>query len=826
VGEEHKTLDLVTSNSTLRIQEYFLLAGRLFKYFELYGKAPPANSWVWRFFDDGATWKKAVKSHGKEAVPVMIRKKLGLSTPKQSNKIVPSSPFSDVANKGTPAHSDDSSSSLQSCAIFYRIEVQRHETEHIRAMIEKQLQAISESHAALLVPRLNVYYTTSGHEVIANALGVETVCSTLANIFCINLGHVEDNGEQAALSVLHEFCSANVTERVVFVDTRGGYEGHTSFSEAKQQRLLATKAVTSKNCLQPPDLTCNVCGHSLYTQWGFMMMENMWSADCAYVKKLLHPRIFEERWKASTEDILLMKQYGQLATQIFPELPEVFGVDEHVFKQWVGSHPSLKPCVFEIENNLGWSMAPIGHSAPRDWNQTVQEDLMNNDYGRIREASLLGGRLMRWLRVYNETPADDSFVWHWFPDAAPWKAAAKKGIPTIRSVLSDPTLLSSFDESGGFQGKAYGFNSSASPGWVLFYNVFIPPDSEGQVRTVKIIEEQLGQVKSSFACSKPGYPLTIFVSTIGATGTSVLKKITHFCLSSKSIRCIHMGHHESGHENVTLQHIHDFCSISDHEALRFGYIHTKGSFHPSIANERWRRHSTMAVTSEGCLKPPDDRCNVCGLQFYPIWNIFFPGNFFAAHCRYIKRLISPKYFGERLLRMSTRLREYQKAGRLFAYNLFDHGLPWRQGVDRFAWEIWSGTHPSIVPCDMSPSPDHSYWREMGNRQESELVWSMAPRQKGLNESWFLLDSKRRERVMGSKDLRMRDYFLLPGNIAKWALLYDENENPFATVPHDSWLWSWFPDGNEWKEAVQQNGKRAFELVTDQFLPQHASYFVL
>jgi hypothetical protein len=41
----------------------------------------------------------------------------------------------------------------------------------------------------------------------------------------------------------------------------------------------------------------------------------------------------------------------------------------------------------------------------------------------------------------------------------------------------------------------------------------------------------------------------------------------------------------------------------------------------------------MAVTSELCLKPPDDSCNVCGLKFYDVWALIFPGTslFYAKH---------------------------------------------------------------------------------------------------------------------------------------------------------------------------------------------------
>jgi hypothetical protein len=74
----------------------------------------------------------------------------------------------------------------------------------------------------------------------------------------------------------------------------------------------------------------------------------------------------------------------------------------------------------------------------------------------------------------------------------------------------------------------------------------------------------------------------------------------------------------------------------------------------------------------------------------------------------------------------------------------------------------------------------------------------------------MLEKKRRANVLDKFGLRMRDYFLLPGNLAKWFALY--NEAP----PDSSWVWNWFPDGKAWKRAVQTHGTQAFEKMTDRW----------
>jgi hypothetical protein len=182
----------------------------------------------------------------------------------------------------------------------------------------------------------------------------------------------------------------------------------------------------------------------------------------------------------------------------------------------------------------------------------------------------------------------------------------------------------------------------------------------------------------------------------------------------------------------------------------------------------------------------------------------------AGQCKYLAKLISPDDFPRKLEEMAVQLRKYEKEQRLFANKLYDHGLPWANGADRYAWEIWSGTHPSINPCDVSITADHDHWRTQGNRTKDEFVWSMGPRHANLEGPWLMLEGKRRKNVLDKFGLRMRDYFLLPGNLVKWFALYNE-------APSDSsWVWNWFPDGKAWKRAVQTHGIQAFEKMTDRW----------
>jgi hypothetical protein len=81
---------------------------------------------------------------------------------------------------------------------------------------------------------------------------------------------------------------------------------------------------------------------------------------------------------------------------------------------------------------------------------------------------------------------------------------------------------------------------------------------------------------------------------------------------------------------------------------------------------------------------------------------------------------------------------------------------------------------------------------------------MAPRRKVAP-----IDNKpeAQERVYNKRDNRMREYFLLPGNIFKWWNLYD-------IVPaDDSWVWKWYPDGDEWRNGSTLYGRNVTDVLT-------------
>ena len=68
--------------------------------------------------------------------------------------------------------------------------------------------------------------------------------------------------------------------------------------------------------------------------------------------------------------------------------------------------------------------------------------------------------------------------------------------------------------------------------------------------------------------------------------------------------------------------------------------------------------------------------------------------------------------------------------------------------------------------------------------------------------------------------RSREFFLLPGVLLKWYYLYNDTGRDHEVLPaFDSWIWTYFPDGSYWREAVQRHG--LFQLVQPLLLQQPA-----
>jgi hypothetical protein len=131
------------------------------------------------------------------------------------------------------------------------------------------------------------------------------------------------------------------------------------------------------------------------------------------------------------------------------------------------------------------------------------------------------------------------------------------------------------------------------------------------------------------------------------------------------------------------------------------------------------------------------------------------------------------------------------------------------GLERFAMEHWVGSHPSIMPCDVAGdlAGNLTAWNQSGGANESVFVWKMAPHASFRPAKyWSPLSDANVDLIMSHKNLRMREYFLFPGQLFKWMYLYNE-------IPQlGSWALQWYPDRVEWRQRVKLWGIKVLDSI--------------
>jgi len=369
-------------------------------------------------------------------------------------------------------------------------------------------------------------------------------------------------------------------------------------------------------------------------------------------------------------------------------------------------------------------------------------------------------------------------------------------------------------------------DDSEQPPWALFYNIYLPfrndgaddnvrvrkdvipsyPNNSRSIPTLQspleIVREQLGQIADSFA-NNANSIFTVYYNTIG--NETEASAVSNFCGELK-LRCVHMGHYADGaFEEVTLERVREYCSVRPaHRAI---YLHSKGTYHNNDRNAWWRRHMTAAVTRMECLEPQllslstkEPSCNLCGLLFTPLPWHHFSGNFFVADCRYINKLLPIDEYRTRLELLAVRIRERLYNSSHFVIHMFRDDDAYL-GLGRFASEHWPGSHPDLVPCDLSrPTREIKYWKSDRNmtpaidenRDLFEFKMFPPSDRGGVVGGYQLFPAKHRWET----HRRIRELYLLAGNVYKWMFLYN------ATPRAGSWVWDFYPDAEAWQRGFQ------------------------
>jgi hypothetical protein len=388
-----------------------------------------------------------------------------------------------------------------------------------------------------------------------------------------------------------------------------------------------------------------------------------------------------------------------------------------------------------------------------------------------------------------------------------------------RNIPPVPPLSSNDKYDAIAPGMILPLDQNDLPTVTIFYHLYVPKEEAGDSiqRTpnstqhghvdqpgpaLQIVRQQLRHLSQALAAIPGLPPLTLQFTSVGA---DVHESIQDICRQypRQFQACHQLQHLDQGFEKHTLQALYQHCANSSNsnvEADRVIYVHSKGSYHSSKAQNRWRRHMTDAVASRDCIEHAHKQnCDLCGLLFVARPSHHFTGNMFNAKCSAIQKLLPPMEFEAKMETVASQARKWVQDGILEA-KLFRLDEPWTSGTKRYAMEHWHGSHPSIQKiCDVSNHPTNKYWKSIRAEDRTPEDWQLAqfPRrpQPGLPVD-----------VANNESKRKREYFLLAGQLMKWYQLYGE------APPMDSWVWSWYPDGPFWKEQVQAHGSKAVEIV--------------
>ena len=454
--------------------------------------------------------------------------------------------------------------------------------------------------------------------------------------------------------------------------------------------------------------------------------------------------------------------------------------DTTVERSWIAFHPSLMPCDPE-------GPVPRQRILEKEWKDAhvaAFSMTLNTPVYRKADYYLLPGLLFRWSFLYHGAPSESSWVWNWFPDGDYWKSRVAE-----HGVSLDGDLFPS----------TYEFSSELVAPTAVFYNVFVhPKDPRGINMTQSIVLEQLGQVAQSLRDNRD---VTVYYNQLGRKLPDQWMNQT---CQSLGLVCHLLGFYEKGHEEVTLNRVADYCE--ENEGGTAVYLHSKGAFHfddgSFTGQGPWRRSLTAAAMHPNCLELSNSSCDACGLLFYPLPGSHFSGNMWSAKCSHIRKLGRPNY----LLRRRTEVFRMVEDQALFDGKVCD----WRGvnavGLGRYTMEYWLGSHPSFVPCDLSPTPSMKTWREDEGR---DFQFALAPRHP-ITANWSVYGEgctrSSLDKALVDPERRDRELFLLSGKLFWWL-------QEFGQVPPDhSWVWDWFPDGSLWQErAMHMTPEMALSL---------------
>jgi hypothetical protein len=338
-------------------------------------------------------------------------------------------------------------------------------------------------------------------------------------------------------------------------------------------------------------------------------------------------------------------------------------------------------------------------------------------------------------------------------DNSDWRFSVKNGASTYDSYYkSRPSVKR---EKTGI--------SPSTTTRAVFYNIFIPPEDEENA--LNIVQEQISHLGTSDLLKQT----PVYYTLIGHDST---EKVTTIC-TDNHVLCRQIRYVEKGDEDLTLQSLFEYCQEHANDVVT--YMHSKGSFHPSIRNDNLRAMATKSILSVECQSIDGETCNVCGARFSTFPHYHMSANMFTSHCSYMRNLLPPKIFRSMMDKVMN-----------VVMTCPDPTIPrptflqiqngYSVGTGRYSNEHWLGSHPYILPCDVYPNDYQTGYKKCPSRY---TTWTpdlqLAPR---YDLSTFL---------QGTVD--RSSWFCGQGRLLEYQLLYSRGTIP----PPASFVWNYYTE---------------------------------
>jgi hypothetical protein len=301
----------------------------------------------------------------------------------------------------------------------------------------------------------------------------------------------------------------------------------------------------------------------------------------------------------------------------------------------------------------------------------------------------------------------------------------------------------------------------------IFYNLFIGNESDiPRVRT--LIQEQF----QFWNAIRHG---GVQVTSIGVDVSSLKEDIFPLGLPIRRLT-----HEKTGSELLTLDALWGFCQ--DNPSTTVAYLHSKGSFRPIAANDVLRRLLTEAALSQDCFNSvttarkysttddddnrendPTTLCNTCSFRMSPFPHLHTPGNMWLAQCAYVRQLLKPSVFSQRMDAYKPWSNE-------------PYSGPHCVGVGRFAAEHWLHTHPYNRPCDLYRQNTYSWGYAGLPKLPLGDDWT--------GQNWNVSQAPRFDKAIYMQAICLHMY-----NVSR---ALDQFQRLYQLTPaHDWWGWSWY-----------------------------------